>query len=62
MDASKSKQVTQYGVLTQAVYASLAANFPIVVNRETTDIQAGYHLGVQAVLQKLREGFVIGQS
>jgi len=50
---------TEYAILTQAVYQNLAKQFPILVNRETTEIMSGYQLGVQAVLQKLREGFVI---
>ena len=58
----KPEQTTQYAVLTQAVYNDLASKFPIMVNRETTDIMAGYNLGVQAVLQKLREGYVIGKG
>jgi hypothetical protein len=57
----KPEQTTQYAVLTQAVYEHLSKQFPILVNRETTDIMAGYNLGVQAVLQKLREGYVIGK-
>lgn len=32
---------------------------PIVVGKETTDIQAGYMLGVQAVLTKLLDGFAV---
>ena len=30
------------------------------VGDKTTDIQAGFQLGVQAVLKKLRIGYVIG--
>lgn len=30
----------------------------IAVNNETSPLQAGFQLGVQHVLQKLREGFV----
>jgi len=33
-----------------------------VVSAETTDLQAGYQLGVQYVLELLREGWVIGES
>lgn len=41
-------------------YRELARKFPTpFVNNETTAHQAGYQLGVQAVLQALREGFVI---
>jgi len=49
--------------LSDEVYDNLVSNFPnILVTKETTDIQAGYMLGVQAVLAKLREGFVIGNT
>ncbi|KWI10922.1 hypothetical protein BGV51_28185 [Burkholderia ubonensis] len=33
-----------------------------LVNSTTTDLMAGYALGVQAVLQKLREGYVVSRS
>jgi hypothetical protein len=49
----------QLAILTTPVYESLSRQFPILVNRETTDIMAGMQLGIQLVLQKLREGFVI---
>lgn len=43
-------------------YRQLARKFPDpVVTENTTAHQAGYLLGVQAVLQKLREGYVIGE-
>lgn len=47
--------------LDRDTYAALAAQFgaPIVTDK-TTEIQAGYQLGVQAVLTALRQGFVIG--
>lgn len=35
---------------------------PPVVTDRTTDIQAGYQLGIQAVLKELREGFVVGEQ
>lgn len=42
-------------------YAALASKFgPPLVTDKTTDLQAGYQLGVQAVLEALRQGFVIG--
>lgn len=49
----------QLAVLHMDVYKKLADHFPILVNKETSAIMSGYQLGVQAVLQKLREGFVI---
>lgn len=57
----QTKPVIQLAILTTPVYEALSKQFPLVVNRETTDITAGYQLGIQAVLQKLREGFVIEQ-
>lgn len=47
--------------LDSDTYGKLAQQFgaPIVTDK-TTDIQAGYQLGVQAVLAALRHGFVIG--
>lgn len=42
-------------------YSKLAASLPRpTVTDKTTDIQAGFQLGVAAVLERLREGFVIG--
>lgn len=42
-------------------YAALAAKFgPPLVTDKTSDLQAGFQLGVQAVLEALRQGFVIG--
>ncbi|NUX98775.1 hypothetical protein [Paraburkholderia youngii] len=32
-----------------------------LVNSTTTELMAGYALGVQAVLQKLREGYTVGR-
>ena len=47
--------------LAPEAYAALCKTLPgIAVNNETGTLQAGYQLGVQAVLQKLREGFVVG--
>lgn len=40
-------------------YAQLARQCTaIAVNNDTSPLQAGFQLGVQHVLQKLREGFV----
>jgi hypothetical protein len=47
--------------LEPAEYAALCRTIPgavINVASTTTDLQAGFQLGVQAVLQALREGFV----
>jgi len=35
---------------------------PPAVTNNTTDLMAGYQLGVQAVLKSLREGFTIGEG
>ncbi len=32
----------------------------VIVTEKTTDIHAGYQLGIQKVLRELRAGFVIG--
>lgn len=34
----------------------------IYISKETTDIQAGYMLGIQKVLKELRDGFTIDNS
>ena len=53
----------QLARLDHETYRALAAGFPAVhVSTTTTDLQAGFQLGVQAVLEKLREGFVIGSA
>lgn len=46
--------------LTPEVYADLEKKFakPLVTDN-TSPIQAGYQLGVQAVLQALRVGYVV---
>lgn len=50
----------EYARLPQHVYESLEAKMAgPVVNQVTTDLQAGYMLGVQAVLKELRNGFVV---
>lgn len=54
-------KITEIARLGSDEYAALAAQFPpLLVVSNTTDLQAGYLLGVQAVLEKLRQGFVIG--
>ena len=50
----------EYARLPQHVYAALEARMAgPVVSQVTTDLQAGYMLGVQAVLKELRNGFVV---
>lgn len=44
------------------VYAALEANVPPPnVTTTTTELQAGYQLGIQTVLKLLRDGFVISR-
>lgn len=46
--------------LTKDMYAVIEKHMPRPsVGKETTDIQAGYLLGVQAVLSLLREEFTV---
>jgi hypothetical protein len=54
-----SEQKIEYVVrLRPDVYASLEKQLPRpVVTDNTSPLQAGYQLGVQAVLKLLREGF-----
>jgi hypothetical protein len=47
--------------LTAEAYAALEKSLPpMAVSNDTSAMQAGYQLGIQMVLRKLREGFVIG--
>lgn len=47
-------------VLTKVQYEKLEKQLPMPVpNSSTTEIQAGYHMGIQHILKLLREGFVI---
>ena len=51
---------TEYARLPQHVYDELERKVGgVVVNQITTDLQAGYMLGIQAVLKELRNGFVV---
>ena len=48
--------------LTKEVYEDLERKLPApIVQRDTTDLQAGFQLGIQNVLKLLREGYVIGK-
>lgn len=47
--------------LSTEAYEQLVKQCPgIAVTNETATLQAGYQLGIQFVLGKLREGFVVG--
>lgn len=61
MTTKEIKQVTM-ARLTTPVYNALVKQCPpIMVQRDTTELQVAYSLGVQHVLQLLREGYVIEQ-
>jgi len=48
--------------LTKEVYEDLERKLPPpIVQRDTSDLQAGFQLGIQHVLKLLREGYVIGK-
>jgi hypothetical protein len=48
--------------LTKEVYEDLEKKLPApAVQRDTTDLQAGFQLGIQHVLKLLREGYVVGR-
>jgi hypothetical protein len=48
--------------LTQEQLAVLERKLaPPVVTTTTTELQAGYQLGIQTVLKELRDGFTIGR-
>lgn len=49
--------------LSPETYNALAKQCPSPgVGPATTELQAGFQLGVQYVLQKLREGYVAGED
>jgi hypothetical protein len=55
------EQVKEVHRLSSEAYAQLTKLVPtIAVTNDTATLQAGYQLGIQLVLQKLREGFVVG--
>lgn len=48
--------------LNPAIYDQLVSRLPApLVNERTTELQAGYQLGVQAVLAILRQDLTIGE-
>lgn len=63
-DATKHSTLTQQPtvvvVLHRDVYEKFEAQFrPLQPNEQTSPIQVGYALGVQAVLKALRAGLVV---
>lgn len=58
---SPTTPVKEVHRLSSEAYSQLCGKLPaIAVNNETSSHQAGFQLGIQLVLQKLREGFVVG--
>jgi hypothetical protein len=58
LPSGKSQDVIR---LTPEVYAQLERQLvPLHVDNTTTDLQAGYQLGIQKVLRMVRDGFTIG--
>lgn len=53
--------IKQIQRLTPEVYAALEKSLPpMAVSNDTSPMQAGMQLGIQMVLRKLREGYVVG--
>jgi hypothetical protein len=52
---------TQYFRLTAEAYRALEKSLlsDIYVNDKTTEVQAGYMLGIQKALKEIRDGFTI---
>lgn len=49
--------------LNRELYLKLEQKFSkLVVNEQTTSFQAGYALGIEAVLKELRNGYTVEQS
>lgn len=50
--------------LTPAAYQALEKQLlaDVLVNDKTSDIQAGYMLGIQKVLKVVRDGFTIAEN
>jgi hypothetical protein len=54
--------VKEVAVLSAEQYAKLEKSLtPPTVTTQTTDLLAGYQLGVQEVLKKLRAGYVVSR-
>jgi hypothetical protein len=60
-DTTQPLQTRQVHRLSQEALMELRKKLPLPdVSSTTTDLEAGYKLGIQKVLDLLREGFVIG--
>lgn len=52
--------ITEIHRLSRPVYEDLEKKFSkLIVTSQTTAHEAGYQLGVQAILQELRRGYVV---
>lgn len=61
-EANATVQIQYVTRLNPVIYANLAKRLPVpLVTERTTDIQAGFQLGVQAVLALLREELLTGE-
>ncbi len=59
---NEDRQVVYVTRLNPVIYQALAKRLPApLVTERTTDLQAGYQLGVQAVLSLLREDLIQGE-
>lgn len=57
---AEMKKGRELVTLTQEQYLRLEKALPPpLLDNNTTDLQAGFRLGVQAVLKMIREGFVV---
>jgi hypothetical protein len=60
-DSKNPTKVREVVRLTKEMYEHLEKTLPPpILTDKTTDLSAGYILGVQATLKRLREGFVVG--
>ena len=58
--ATPEVKITEAVRLAPNVYNALEKSLPIpAVTTTTTELQAGFALGIQFVLKQLREGFVV---
>ena len=58
--ATPEVKITEAVRLSPNVYNALEKSLPIpAVTQTTTELQAGFALGIQFVLKQLRDGFVV---
>lgn len=62
-NGNMTQEIQEVIVLTAEQYKRLEGQVtPPSVNSNTTDVQAGFMLGIQHVLKLLREGYVSGAT